>query len=55
MYNATDSMSIFDENSAVASFNEKYMLEGTTKEDQVAKVIFRGYIIMPRLLRSLYL
>ncbi|MFR1750728.1 MAG: DUF6383 domain-containing protein [Parabacteroides distasonis] len=41
MYNATDSMSIFDENSAVASFNEKYMLEGTTKEDQVAKVIFR--------------
>ena len=41
MYNATDSMSIFDENSAQASFNEKYMLEGTTKEDKIAKVIFR--------------
>ena len=41
MYNATDSMQVFDEGSAVASFNEKYMLEGTTKEDQVAKVIFR--------------
>ena len=41
MYNATDSMSIFDENSAEASFNEKYMLEGTTKEDKIAKVIFR--------------
>jgi len=34
-------MQVFDEGSAVASFNEKYMLEGTTKEDQVAKVIFR--------------
>ena len=41
MYNATDYMSIFDENSAQASFNEKYMLEGTTKEDKIAKVIFR--------------
>lgn len=41
MYNATDSMSIFDESSAQASFNEKYMLEGTTKEDKIAKVIFR--------------
>ena len=41
MYNATDSMQVFDEGSAVASFNEKYMLEGTTKEDKVAKVIFR--------------
>ena len=41
MYNATNSMSIFDENSAQASFNEKYMLEGTTKEDKIAKVIFR--------------
>ena len=41
MYNATDSMSIFDENTAQASFNEKYMLEGTTKEDKIAKVIFR--------------
>ena len=41
MYNATDSMSIFDENSAQASFNEKYMREGTTKEDKIAKVIFR--------------
>ena len=41
MYNATDSMSIFDENSAQASFNEKYMLEGTTIEDKFAKVIFR--------------
>ena len=41
MYNATDSMQVFDEGSAVASFNEKYMLEGTTKEDKIAKVIFR--------------
>ncbi len=45
MYNATDSMQVFDEGSAVASFNEKYMLEGTTKEDKVAKVIFRSATI----------
>lgn len=38
MYNATDSMSIFDENSAEASFNAKYELEGSSKN---AKVIFR--------------
>lgn len=41
MYNATDSMSVFNEGSAVASFNEKYMLEGTTKDAKIAKVIFR--------------
>ncbi len=45
MYNATDSMQVFDEGSAVASFNEKYMLEGTTKEDKIAKVIFRSATI----------
>ncbi|WP_455625964.1 DUF6383 domain-containing protein [Parabacteroides sp.] len=41
MYNATDSMSVFNEGSAVASFNKKYMLEGTTEEQNIAKVIFR--------------
>ena len=43
MYNAKDSMQVFDEGSAVASFNEKYMLEGSTSKD--AKVIFRPAII----------
>ena len=43
MYNATDSMQVFDDGSAVASFNEKYMLEGSTSKD--AKVIFRPAII----------
>ncbi len=38
MYNATDSMQVFDEGSAVASFNAKYELEGSSKN---AKVIFR--------------
>ena len=38
MYNASDSLSIFDEGSAQATLNEKYQLEGTSK---IAKVIFR--------------
>lgn len=54
MYNATDSMQVFDEGSAVASFNEKYMLEGTTKEDKIAKVIFRSATIAV-LIRSIRL
>lgn len=51
MYNATDSMKIFDEGEAQEYFNEAYVLEGTYEEiDGIptgdAKVIFRPAVLV---------
>lgn len=51
MYNATDSMKIFDEGEAQEYFNEAYVLEGTYDESGAtptgdAKVIFRPAVLV---------
>ena len=51
MYNATDSMKIFDEGEAQEYFNEAYVLEGTYDESGAtptgdAKVIFRTAVLV---------
>lgn len=51
MYNATDSMKIFDEGEAQEYFNETYVLEGTYDESGAtptgdAKVIFRPAVLV---------
>ena len=51
MYNATDSMKIFDEGEAQEYFNEAYVLEGTYNESGAtptgdAKVIFRPAVLV---------
>ena len=42
MYNASDSLSIFNEGSAQATLNPNYKLEGTADNAKIAKVIFRS-------------